>query len=60
MPSVGCSTFHITNIQYEVLIVVAFVMEAHYVLCKVKGETSDECVHETLIMQGLWSLGAEA
>ena len=36
MPSVGCNSFHITNIQYEVLIMVAFVMEAHYVLCKVK------------------------
>jgi len=36
MPSVGCNSFHITNIQYEVLIMVAFVMEAYYVLCKVK------------------------
>ena len=27
---------------------VAFVMEAHYVLCKVKKWTSDEYVHEKL------------
>jgi hypothetical protein len=46
--------------QYEILIMVASVMESHYVYCKVKKWTSDEYVNEKLTLKRLWSLGAEA